>query len=313
MKRKIEQEKQIRITVKDGKEEKTIEWNGDGEMPEEIKKEIEDIDMRHGHSDKNKVIIKSDDGTEKVFEWVGEDMPAEVRESLSNIEENHNIDVHVKKGQTNKGFLGIAIAQTIEESVHNSETQINQTLSIDRVIPGSAAEKAKLTEGDELLEINGEKLLNAEHIIEILNPFVPGDEITVTINRSGQRKDIKVTLTEPLENPEMSEKIIIEKKVIEEIPSTHQVIKQDGLLQLQELKVHPNPTDGKLSISFKSRPVNTKVSVTDLSGKTLYERTIEDFNGTFNEEVDLQKMPKGALIIKIEQGGKITTEKIMHQ
>ncbi len=101
------------ITDTDGKE-KTIEWTDNGEIPEDIKKQLKeegiDISMLDGSGGKQVMVkVKSDgaskdkevhkqvivikkegDGEDMTFEWDGEgEMPAEMKEMM----EEHDIDI----------------------------------------------------------------------------------------------------------------------------------------------------------------------------------------------------------------------------
>ena len=64
------------------------------------------------------------------------------------------------------------------------------------VIPGSPADKAGLVENDIILEVNGKKVTEDEPLAEILSSFKPNDEITLTVLKKGEKKEIKVVLAE---------------------------------------------------------------------------------------------------------------------
>ena len=60
----------------------------------------------------------------------------------------------------------------------------------------SAAEKAGLKTGDVVLKINGTQVKTMDELNDIKNKLKIGDEITLTISRKGEEKDIKITLEE---------------------------------------------------------------------------------------------------------------------
>ena len=67
-------------------------------------------------------------------------------------------------------------------------------LAIEKVLPGSPAEKAGLLSGDQLISVEGKDVTNVKDIHKVLEEKGWGKEITFTIMREGIRKEISVTL-----------------------------------------------------------------------------------------------------------------------
>ena len=65
---------------------------------------------------------------------------------------------------------------------------------IERVIPGRPAEKAGLLSGDQFLAIDGKEVTKVKEIQDALAEKDWGKDVTVTILRKGQKKEITVTL-----------------------------------------------------------------------------------------------------------------------
>lgn len=67
---------------------------------------------------------------------------------------------------------------------------------ITRVVPGSPAETSELRVGDAIVAFNGVSLSDGEDKAwaEVKAAMIPGREITLTIERSGARTDVAVTL-----------------------------------------------------------------------------------------------------------------------
>lgn len=84
-------------------------------------------------------------------------------------------------------------------------------------------------------------------------------------------------------------------------------------LKLQDFKVTPNPTTGLLNVSFKGEKLPTLVKVFDLQGKALQSLNLQNFDGSFSQQLDLSKAPKGTLIISVIQGEQVYAEKIILQ
>jgi S1-C subfamily serine protease len=65
---------------------------------------------------------------------------------------------------------------------------------IERVIPGSPAEKAGLLSGDQFLAIDGKEMAKVKEIQDSLAEKGWGKDVSITILREGQKKEITVTL-----------------------------------------------------------------------------------------------------------------------
>ena len=124
---------------------------------------------------------------------------------------------------------------------------------------------------------------------------------------------LNVALTERTSQPVHEKKEITIKREIKDIPASDPDVKSITSLQIRELKIHPNPSKEILNVSFKGLAAPLQISLQDLQGKLLLEQKIENFNGTYQDEINLSGLPKGALIITFEQNGKKHSEKIIRQ
>ena len=74
------------------------------------------------------------------------------------------------------------------------EKEDSKGLWIEKVIPESSAEKAGLLPGDQFIAVEGKEITKVKDIHDALSEKGWGKEITVTILRNGQKKEITVTL-----------------------------------------------------------------------------------------------------------------------
>ena len=81
-------------------------------------------------------------------------------------------------------------------------------------------------------------------------------------------------------------------------------------VDVYELNVFPNPASEAVNIEFKAAPVPTTVKLISLDGKEVFSKEIEDFDGSFMQRIDL-KDQEGGLILQIQQNGQIYSETIM--
>lgn len=80
---------------------------------------------------------------------------------------------------------------------------------------------------------------------------------------------------------------------------------------LQEIDIFPNPAEDILKIRFTANKKDTKLRIVDTNGKEIYSKNLNKFDGEFEEEISLKNAARGTLILSIEQGKKIFTEKII--
>lgn len=133
--------------------------------------------------------------------------------------------------------------------------------------------------------------------------------------------DVIVEEDEDGENNFHSKKIIIIKKrkdgetpeveVIEREEPVVETTPQNNTLELDGMNAFPNPTDGLLQVQFKAAAVPTIVKITDISGKEIYQEDLKDFDGAYNNQIDVRNEANGTLLLTISQGKKVFTEQIV--
>lgn len=85
-------------------------------------------------------------------------------------------------GQQGQASLGVAIAAT------------EQGVSIVRVYPESAADRAGLQSGDRIVRIGEQPIRSIEQLVASLAERRPGDRVTLTVIRGGQEREVEATL-----------------------------------------------------------------------------------------------------------------------
>jgi S1-C subfamily serine protease len=71
---------------------------------------------------------------------------------------------------------------------------IEQAVIISSVSEGSPAEQAGLEAGDVIIEVNGESIPSLESFIELIQSYDQGDQITLTVYRSGETEAVEVDI-----------------------------------------------------------------------------------------------------------------------
>ena len=83
-------------------------------------------------------------------------------------------------------------------------------------------------------------------------------------------------------------------------------------LKPSQLNYYPNPNNGKFNLKFMlDQKEEVTVKVIDILGKEVYKEKILDFNGTYDNQIDLTGKEKGIYILQIIQKRKALTRKIL--
>ena len=100
------------------------------------------------------------------------------------------------------------------------------------------------------------------------------------------------------------------------IPGKYWTWNNSQELEAEKFLVSPNPSiDGIFNLNFiLKEKMPAKILIFDISGKQVYFNDLEDFDGTFNEKIDLGKnLAKGTYLIQVQQNGKKRNEKLILQ
>ena len=185
--------------IDDEGNEELIEWNGEGEMPEAIKKMKEEEEMDGDHKvikidaseSKSKIKIKkSKDGTEEdiEIEFEGDDIPEDVKKIL----EENNIDIFIKNDKEEVNSKKAQLGVMIEEAANG--------VRIRDIMENTAAADAGLTKGQIITAVDGIAVKTAKELVNLISAFKPGDVVNLTIDDQGTSSKVKVTLKEQIDN-----------------------------------------------------------------------------------------------------------------
>jgi hypothetical protein len=104
----------------------------------------------------------------------------------------------------------------------------------------------------------------------------------------------------------------IEEKTAADL-SPEMDVKTDRVLPIESINLFPNPSNGWVQVQFKAEAVPTTVRLVDINGKELFRQEIGNFDGNYNKAIDLTKAAKGTVVLTIQQGDKVYTDKIAIQ
>jgi len=99
-------------------------------------------------------------------------------------------------GKVVRGYLGVERIDVPKDVAEGLGLAKAQGALIQRVMPGSPAEKAGVEVGDVIQKVNGTVIDKAVDLNRVVGDIKPGGKATVTIWRKGGAKDIVITVAE---------------------------------------------------------------------------------------------------------------------
>ncbi len=183
---------------------------------------------------------------------------------------------------------------------------------VSGVIDGTPAKISEVQPGDVIIALDGQPVsTNLELRIE-RDKHQPGDPFRLTVLRDGSTVEIQATFKSC---PKSETTLITVPETLELTPDPVQMKTEttnpESTLQLEVLDVFPNPTLGPLNIRFEAQAVPTDVRITDAAGKMVYSNELSQFNGFFNEQINLDGKSPGIYTITIQQDKKVFSKKFV--
>lgn len=97
---------------------------------------------------------------------------------------------------TGRPLIGVSLREITEEVAYYNNLPVKEGLYVAEVTPGTGADLAGIKRGDIITACDGETVKTVTELNEMRDDHQAGDTITLTVNRSGENMDIKVTLSE---------------------------------------------------------------------------------------------------------------------
>ena len=82
-------------------------------------------------------------------------------------------------------------------------------------------------------------------------------------------------------------------------------------LVLKSINYYPNPNEGEFTLAFSGSKKPVIVRILDIKGNMKMEENIEDFNGTFNQVLNVKHFDKGTYLLQIFQQDKVLNRKLI--
>jgi|GEM_PF-1380768 len=281
--------KQYRIkTIDEDGNERVIEWNGEGDMPEEMKKHQ---DMFQGKKRKT----QTSNGNRAQLGIM--------------IEENDEVKgvrvINVVKGSPAEA-VGFKEGYNIT-GVNNKEVnKIDDLLSALKPFKPGSTVNIKFLDGDKASNVNVTLGGSSQRSnVYIFKDAMEGDQFNMF--KKVEKCDENTTVTT----------IKVEKHIESEesvdTQTEKRTIPEGRQLKLKSFTAFPNPTANSVNISFTGNNNPTVVQLTDITGKEIFKEVVDNFDGSYSKDVDLSNYASGQYILYVIQNQKIFTESIILQ
>ena len=85
-------------------------------------------------------------------------------------------------------------------------------------------------------------------------------------------------------------------------------------LSSSEVTIYPNPTIGSFNIAINNVNVDALlITIFDVQGKEVFTSVDKNVNGTFNKQINLDKVAKGVYFIRLSTGSDVKVQKLIVQ
>ncbi len=190
---------------------------------------------------------------------------------------------------------------------------------ITKVFEETAAEDMGLKKGDIIETVNRVDLNNIDELIAFIQKQTINRKLKINISRQGKKEKVKGRLGQREKRSVVWEDCNKEEllKKAQNLAQQKQSEKQAALgktrdLKLQSFDLFPNPTAGNFKLKFDSQRASPiEITIVDITGKTIYREFIQDFIGSYHEEIAIEDNPSGTYILQITQDGQVFNQKII--
>jgi serine protease DegQ len=102
----------------------------------------------------------------------------------------------LEAGTASHAYLGVLPTQLTPEIAAQLGTEVDASVVVTEVVPGSPAAESGLQPGDLVTELDGQEVPTVERLLAILRSLEPGDRLEVTVQRRDEQRTVQVTLDE---------------------------------------------------------------------------------------------------------------------
>ncbi|MEZ4964978.1 MAG: PDZ domain-containing protein [Saprospiraceae bacterium] len=246
-----------------------------------------------------------------------------LRNALAEFKPGDNVNViYVRDGKTIKTNLVLSAGNgivnfTVERDpcavfigVYTTEHSVGenrQGVRVTGIVDDTPAKQSGVQPGDIIMELDGQPVTSSTSLRFERDKHQPGESFSLSILRDGQPMTIEATFKSCPKT-----EVAPLNEVVEVDPEETQVDpRQTNQLQIESLMAYPNPTTGPVNVRFEAEAVPTTVRMLDITGKAVYQKVLNNFNGLFSEQINLFGNKPGTFILQVQQGEKVFSRRIV--
>ncbi len=312
-------QKEVNVEIVNGEHNLTIKTTENGETTtevytgEEAKKKMEELHNEHKggtmHEEDEDVIIEK-----RIEIDTDEDGTNDFEFELKNVEEDlGKIHEMLEEMDIDVDLNGSKMVIQIGDETHNVD--IGEELDkADEHIKMLLSDEEGSLDVDALLERLMNKVGTWDEEEGTTMKFIDEEGNEHTIDTKGDVQHRTMIIKNENSDEEGENKFETRVEVIM-ITRTVELEDDKSLardLDVQNFQVYPNPNDGRFNVSFDlDSKKKTMIRATDVTGREVFADEIKKFDGHYTNEIDLRDQPAGTYFIKVQQGKKLTTKKVL--
>lgn len=213
---------------------------------------------------------------------------------------------------TGISYLGIYMSRS---SIDNG----NGTL-VTSVVSGTAAERGQLMGGDRIIRMDDQPISDFKSAIAFIDGKKPGDEVTIVYVRGEETQTITTVMGSMADKTVNAPHVAyLEQRCTTPIDAPNKTTSSEMVStplatpSTPNAMLFPNPSNSFVTIVYEGNAAPLTVTVTNLDGKTLYNQSIAQFDGQYNNQIDVSDFPAGIYLIRFVQDDGITTKQLVVQ
>jgi S1-C subfamily serine protease len=105
-------------------------------------------------------------------------------------------DQLIDTGKVSTAYLGVFTTDLSPEDASRFDLPVDSGALVEQVVPGSAAADAGVRKGDIITALGDAKVESYGDLLGALRDYQPGDTVTLTVFRNGDKTNLEVTLGE---------------------------------------------------------------------------------------------------------------------
>lgn len=159
------------------------------------------------------VTLGENNRKEHSFNWNSSNGNTFHFEDFNNLPSGKILRKRLSETHSNRPMLGVTlnINKTVTDDGNGNREQ-SSSVTVQGVLPGSAASEMGIQTSDEIIRVNGQEITEIGDIRSALSGSESGDEVRVTVKRNGNLKELKGNLTN-IKHEELDNDVQFKKRI----------------------------------------------------------------------------------------------------